>query len=405
MTLLLERIRAAVQSNRERMIDFTQRMVATPSLPGQEGDVAAIVSRELHELGYDEVYVDEVGNVIGKIKGGDGPAVLLNGHMDHVDPGPAEGWPYPPFGGQIVEGELWGRASVDMKGPMACMIYATSLFKQLDLQPKGDIYMTAPVMEEVGGLGTVYLAQYLQAQAAICGEPSNNTLRRGHRGRVELWVTFSGKSAHASVPHLGLNPHFAVARFILALSRLDLGYDPTLGPSTVVPTRLVTDQLSRNVIPARIELTLDWRNVAAESPSDILAKTQTLLANTLTELDVPVEATVEIPNQTWITYTNFSQEMPMIFPSYLLAEDHPLVTASHQALVQALGREVETGVWRFATDGGNLVKAGIPTVGFGPGDDRLAHTNQERISLAQMDEAVVAYVSMTMALAEAASKS
>lgn len=401
MIPLLERIQTAAQLNRARMIDFTQRIVATPSLSGHEGDVAAIISRELHDLGYDEVYTDEVGNVIGKIKGGDGPVVLLNGHMDHVDPGPMEGWPYPPFSAQIVEGELWGRASVDMKGPMACMIYATSLFKQLNLQPKGDIYMTVPVMEEVGGLGTVHLAQSLKAQAAICGEPSNNTLRRGHRGRVELWVTFNGKSAHASVPDLGINPHFAAAQFILALPGLDLGYDPTLGLSSVVPTMLTTDQLSRNVIPGRIELTLDWRNIASESPADILAKTQALLTKTLNELADPVEATVEIPSQSWTTYTNFTQEMPMIFPSYLLAEDHPFVVASHRALVEALGREVEIDVWRFATDGGNLVKAGIPTIGFGPGNDRLAHTNQERISLAQMDEAVVAYLAMTMALAEA----
>lgn len=399
MNLPLEHIQLAVRDSQSALVDFTQHIVATPSLPGQEGDVAEIIQNEMENLGFDEVWRDPVGNIIGKIIGGDGPTILLNGHMDHVDTGPQDGWPYPPFSGQIVNGELWGRASVDMKGPVACMIYATSLFKRLDLKPRGNIYMTVPVMEEIGGLGTQHLITHLSAQAAICGEPSNNTLRRGHRGRVELRVTFEGHSAHASAPHLGVNPHYAAAKFLTYLPDLTMAFDETLGPSTVVPTLYATDQLSPNVIPGRVYLTLDWRNIAGEAPEDIVAKVKSLVAS-IEDLDQNV--TVVVKSQEFTTYTGLIREIPAIFPSYLLSEEDRFVQAAHQALVTALGRDDGIDIWRFATDGGHLMTADIPTVGFGPGDETLAHTNQERISLAQMEEAVVAYFALTTALAEAA---
>ena len=136
---------ASTREHRDALIDFTQRLVTTPSLSGEEGNVAAIISAELEQLGYDDIWTDEVGNIIGKINGGSGPTIMLNGHMDIVDPGPSEGWPHPAYSGQIVDGHLWGRGSVDMKGPVAAMIYGAASFKRMDVKPAGDIFMTVVV--------------------------------------------------------------------------------------------------------------------------------------------------------------------------------------------------------------------------------------------------------------------
>jgi putative selenium metabolism hydrolase len=388
------KVRTAVKDRQEALIDFTQRIVRLPSLPGQEGEVAAAVETEMKALDYDKVWTDEAGNVIGKIEGGDGPTVLLNGHIDHVDPGPAEGWPYPPFSAQVVNGELWGRASADMKGPVACMTYATSLLKQMDMVPPGDVYMTVTVMEEIGGLGAQHLTSHLKADVAICGEPSRNILRRGHRGRIEMQAIFEGRAAHASMPHLGVNPHFAAAAFLAKLPELIMGQDEALGSSTVAPTLYATDQISPNVVPGEVRLTLDWRNVPHETPEVIVAK--------LTELIGDYQAQIKIVAQEYTAYTGFSKVFPSVFPAFILQQDDPLLQAAHAALIETLGRDEGIEVWNFATDGGHLMAAGMPTVGFGPGDERLAHTNQERISLAQMEEAVVAYVALIFALAEAA---
>ncbi len=385
------------------MINFAQQLVRIPSLPGQENEIAAVIAQEMYNLGYDDVWSDQAGNVIGKINGSDGPVVLLNGHMDHVDPGPVEGWLYSPFSGMIAEGELWGRASADMKGPVACMMYATSLFKQLGITPPGDVLMTVAVMEEIGGLGTQYLASQLEADVAICGEPSRNTLRRGHRGRVGLIVTFKGRSAHASMPHLAVNPHYGAAAFLHRLPTLMMAQDEALSAATVAPTLYATDQISPNVTPGEVYLTLDWRSVPTEPAEQIVAKIQNLLEICLTSEGLDdIQARVEVPAIELTTYTGMVKTFPAIFPSFLLSVDNPFVRAARATLVEVLGRDDSVDIWPFATDGGHLMAAGIPTIGFGPGDERLAHTNQERINLAQMSEALMGYAALILALAETA---
>ena len=399
----LEQIKQLAPISQEALIDFTQQLVRIPSMPGQEGDVAAAIKAEMTRLGYDEVWTDEVGNVIGKVSGGSGPTILLNGHMDHVDPGPSEGWPYLPFSGQIVEGELWGRASVDMKGPVAAMIYGAALFKQ-GLTPPGDILMTVPVMEEVGGLGSQHLGATLSADAAICGEPSRNILRRGHRGRIGLKVIFRGKAAHASMPHLGRNPHYTAAAFLAQLPTLQMVENLALGPATVAPTLYSTDQNSFNVIPGEVQLDLDWRDVPDESAEAVVAKIQTLLDQTIAARVDGVTAEVTILETKLTTYTGVAKMYPAVFPSFVLAEDNPFIYASQNTLVELFAEDRGVDIWPFATDGGHLMAAGIPTVGFGPGDEALVHTNQERIDLGQLKEAVGAYAALILALAEVAEK-
>lgn len=396
MTITVEQLWAATHRAQPVLVQFAQDIIAIPSLSGHEDQIAARVQKEMQHLEFDDVQVDQAGNVIGVISGGTGPSLILNGHMDHVDAGVAENWPHPPFEAKIVGDQLWGRGSVDMKGPVACMIYAAALFKKLAQKPAGNIYVTVAVMEEIGGLGSQFLTTHLGADIAICGEPSHNTLRRGHRGRVELQAEFLGQSAHASTPHLGVNPHFGAAAFLQRLGDLSLPVDDSLGQSTVVPTLYHTDQISPNVIPGAVSLTLDWRNVPGESPEDIVGKVRSLLADS-----TQTETSVAVTRKEFTTYTGMVKDFPSVFPSFILPQDDPVVQRAHAALVAALGRDDGIDIWRFATDGGHLMAAGIPTVGFGPGDETLAHTIREQISLAQMEEAVVGYGALINGLLQA----
>jgi acetylornithine deacetylase/succinyl-diaminopimelate desuccinylase-like protein len=188
-----------------------------------------------------------------------------------------------------------------------------------------------------------------------------------------------------------------VAEFLCKLPELKMIEQAGVGISTVVPTLYATDQISPNVIPGEVKLTLDWRNVPVESPEAIVDKIQGLLDS----LPGDNHANVRISTTQLKTYTGIKEDFPAVFPSFLLAENDPFVQAAHATLVDVLGRDDGIDIWRFATDGGHLMNAGIPTIGFGPGDETLAHTNQERISLAQMEEAVVAYTALILALAEA----
>ncbi|WP_152918236.1 M20/M25/M40 family metallo-hydrolase, partial [Ardenticatena maritima] len=144
-------------------IAFLQRLVQTPSLPGHEADLAALVKAEMERLGYDEVFVDAAGNVIGRIRGrGDAPAVMFNTHLDHVDPGDPAGWRFPPYGGEIHDEAVWGRGTVDIKGPLAAQVYGVARLKNDPTPPPGDVYVSAVVQEEIGGLGARHLLTHLQ---------------------------------------------------------------------------------------------------------------------------------------------------------------------------------------------------------------------------------------------------
>ena len=398
----IEQSRAATSEHSDALIDFTSRIVAAPSLSGEEGHVASLIVNELKSLDYDEVWTDEVGNIVGKITGRNGPTVMLNGHMDVVDPGPADGWPHPAYSGKVVGDELWGRGSVDMKGPVAAMIYGTAQFKQLNVRPAGDVLMTVAVMEEIAGLGSQFLATHTTADAAIVGEPSQNQLRLGHRGRIELQVTFRGRSAHASAPDLVINPHFAAAQFLKRLPELSLQGDPVLGPATIAPTLYETDQVSANVIPSEVTVYLDWRNVPAETTELAVGAIKEIADRCVKGCETT--ASVAVTEQPRTTYTGVTRDFASVFPPFSTPPSSPLVSAATEVIEASTGQPANPDVWQFATDGGHLALAGIPCIGFGPGDDRLAHTNQERLSIDQLKTAAATYAPLTCALANALSR-
>lgn len=371
-------------------LSFLQRLIQTPSLPGEEGAIARVVLDEMRALGYDEISQDEAGNVIGLIRGrGEAPAVMLNTHLDHVDPGDPTTWPAhgQPFSGALHEGKVWGRGASDIKGPLAAQVYGAARLLHDGTPPPGDVYVSAVVQEEVGGLGARHLADSLQGQVqlVVVGEPSSNELRRGHRGRTEPVVHVVGRSVHASVPEQGVNPHFVIAAFLQRLPTLEMTPHEELGPSSVAPTLIRVDQSSANVIPGEIWLTLDWRNVPGEDAESVLAKLQPLLEASLIE---GAQGEILLPSLHRSSFTGYARPMCHDNPAYSLPADHPAVRAAEQVLTGGLARPIPTKLWRFATDGGHFARAGMAVIGFGPGDERVVHTNREHILLTEWQEAM-----------------
>ena len=388
----------------DEMIAFCQRIVQTPSLPGEEGDTASLIYTEMQRLGYDQAWIDQWGNVVGLLKGqGVGRSVIFNGHMDHVEPGNLKDWPYPPFAGEIHEGRLWGRGSADMKGPLATMIHACGVLAREGIRPPGDLYVAAVVQEEVGGLGTHKLLQDIHPEYAVIGEATGNHLARGHRGRLEIIVRVQGRSVHASMPQLGVNPYSVLARFIQQLETLHLREDETFGNSTVVPTLIYSDQRSSNVVPGEVSLHLDWRNIPGETSSDVKAQLQPLLDACLAQVEGS-KGELLFYSQYLQTWTGRTETFPFVFPSYCLDAQNPLIQYSHQVLSHALSRPVELIIWPFATDGGHLMEAGVPTIGFGPAEINQLHTVGESISLDMLIEGMLGYMALALELGKVVSR-
>lgn len=380
----------------EACTDFLQRLIRTEGLPGQEKETAELVQAEMQKLGYHDVHLDDAGNVLGKVPGrGEAPAMMFNTHLDHVDVGEHEAWPHPPFGGEIHDDRVWGRGAVDIKGPLACQVYGIARLLNNGFTPAGDIWVTGTVQEEVGGLGARHMSGYIDTPLVVIGEPSRCELRRGHRGRTELVVHSVGQSVHASVPRNGINALDPIARLIAAVNDLDMRSDPDLGTSTCVPSLIHTDQTSANVVPGEVWLTCDWRNVPGESGEDARAKLQELADRAVAEsraalgvddqADAPrMEVTLTPVSRA--SFTGMTIDYAADNPAYIVRADHPALAAAKRALDEGLSRDVPVGVWQFASDGGHFALAGMTCIGFGPGDDLLAHTVNESIPIPELEQ-------------------
>jgi len=383
--------RAMAKAWEPKLTDLIRRAIQTPSLSGNEGAMADLVSSTMRQMAYDDVCVDSAGNVLGRIAGCSGPSIMLHAHMDVVDPGPADAWMYGPWEGGLREGRVWGRGAVDDKGSLIAQLAAGGLMAAHGLRPAGDVLVAAVVGEETGGLGTLTLREALDVDLAIVGEPSSARLMRGHRGRFELVVTFHGKSAHASAPHLGRNPHFSLARFVQRLDQVKLAHDAVLGPASLAPTIVACDQTSSNVIPSRLSLSIDWRSVPAEDVEGARRQLQQLADASCEE---GVTAEIALRELSARSYTGLERMIPYVMPSFVVRRDDPSLVAADRLLGEAVGHDVPVDVWGFATDGGHLVEAGIPCLGYGPGDPGLAHVANESILVAELVEATAGYLGL-----------
>lgn len=393
----LQALRAAASRFSAPMIEFGQRLIQTPSLPGEERAIARLTATGMKRLGYDDVWTDRVGNVIGVVRGTrGGPSVQFNTHLDHVDVGDPLLWPYPPFDAVIRGDTLFGRGASDVKGAMATQVYLVPVLRELGWYTDGDVHVVGVVLEEVGGLGSQVIAAEMPTNSAVLGEATDNQLRRGHRGRALVKVVFTGLSAHASAPDRARNPHYAAARFLLRVEYLTMVEQGAFGRSTAAPTLIESDQASSNVTPATISVYLDWRNVPTESAEQILRRVTGLANEAAAEVE-GITADVSIVGREVTSYTGIGAVMPPTL-AFETPADHPVLVRAREALESTFGRPVSVDTWTFATDGGHLANRGITTIGFAPGEERFAHTIHDQVSLKKMEEALVGNVALARAL-------
>lgn len=368
----------------EACVAFTRRLLQTPSMPGEEGAIAELIQAEMRSLNFDEVWLDEIGNVYGRVYGQQRtlPALVLNTHLDHVDPGDPALWPVDPYSGTIIpdEGEerIVGRGASDIKGPLAVQVYSMAGLLQAGERPRRDVVFTGVVKEEIGGAGAIHWIENLDYEVALIllGEPSSNELALGHRGMLSVWVTFPGRSVHASVPERGVNPNYALATFLGRLHEMqvELRSHPVLGKSTVAPTIVEVDTKSKNVTPAWTRVLLDFRT-SSESPASI----QRFIGRVAGDLAYTVSAGYEDVPLT---------DSETVLSGFYTPPESEVVRRVRAALAEGMGRTPALSNYRFATDGRHFEPYGIPILGYAPGDEAEAHVAGESISIPQMAESL-----------------
>ncbi|RUA16919.1 MAG: hypothetical protein DSY55_03095, partial [Clostridia bacterium] len=165
-------------------IDFLQRMVCTPSLSGHEAALAHLVVEEMKRLGFKDVAIDAVGNVVGKIGQETGPVLLIDSHLDNTEIGEQTAWEYDPYGGTIEEGVLYGLGSVDAKGPIASMLYGLGALAQADAHLPGQIIVVLTVHEEPAegwALQAFLENEAIQPNWTLIAKATALKIVRGHR--------------------------------------------------------------------------------------------------------------------------------------------------------------------------------------------------------------------------------
>lgn len=370
-------------------VDFTQRLVQTPSMPHEEETIANLIAEEMNGLDFDEVWLDKIGNVYGRIHGQEREkgALVLNSHTDHVDPGDPSLWPAPPYSAEIVDGRILGRGACDIKGPLAVQVYSMAALKRMGVKPPRDVVFTGVVQEEIGGAGAAFWVQNLDypVDLVVLGEPSSNHISLGHRGILQMWLTFHGRSVHASVPEKGVNPNYALGTFLerLAERKSELKAHELLGVTSVAPTIIEVDTKSSNVTPAWTRVLLDFRT-AAESPNSLQTFVHELAADWPHALS---DAWVADPNAPL-------QDSDEIIYGYYTPPESEVVRRSLAAITGGMGWQPDLTSYNFATDGRHFVSYGIPIIGYSPAEEHLAHTVKESISIAMMADSLRGHVEL-----------
>ncbi len=397
--MIKEKIWVATDKYFDAIVQTASEMIQIPSKSGEEKAMADYTIQKMKDLGYDEVTVDDYGNVIGLMKGqGGGKSIMFNCHLDIVDEGPHENWKYPPFSGAIAEGAIWGRGASDTKGTFAIHLYLPHILKQEGLMTKGDIYVVGVVHEEDAGFGSMMMAQYgFHTDYAVVGEASENDLAIACRGRVGIEVTISGKSCHASVPHEGVNPFSFLGGFLIGLNDYKVSKNPKYGQSLISATRISSSEPGTNVVPNSIRVSLDYRSVPGETNEQVIAQLNEIAARCA----VP-GVTVEIqPAYIPIScYTGATGNGIMGEPPYSIDEDSETVIVAKAALENVFGRTIKTKPWAFATDSGHFSQLGIHVLGFSPAEIKKCHTVEDNIQLDMLKEGIAGNLALAKALCD-----
>jgi putative selenium metabolism hydrolase len=395
---LATQVRQLAQKYRDDTAANLGRLVRIKSLSGQEREVNAELSRQMREAGFDEVTIDGLGNAIGRLGRGS-RTLAIDAHMDTVDVGNLANWDFDPFGGEVRDGFVLGRGSVDQEGGAAAMVTAGRILKDLGFDDDLAVVCTGTVMEEdCDGLCWKYLIEEggLRPDLVISTEPTSLRVYRGQRGRMEIAVTYRGLSAHGSAPERGVNAIYPAARTCLEIEKLHgrLAVDAFLGKGSITVTEFRSGSPSLCAVADSARLHLDRRLTVGETRESAVAEIEALVRGQ--------DAKVEVLRYDEVAYTGLRYGMEKYYPTWVIPADHPAVALGVGVGRDLFGTAPVVDKWTFSTNGVTINGLhGIPVIGYGPGDEEMAHAPDEKVRIDDLEHASAFYALYALRMAAA----
>ncbi|MGB2868334.1 MAG: YgeY family selenium metabolism-linked hydrolase [Bacteroidota bacterium] len=380
----------ASQKNERNVVKFLRDLIAIKSMSSHEEQVIRRVEQEMKKCGYDDVKIDPMGNILGRI--GKGKHVIaLDAHVDTVDVGNPANWSIDPFKGAEKDGIIYGRGACDMKGALASIVHGGKLIKELGLEDDFTLYVVGSVQEEdCDGLCWQYIIREdkLRPEVVVVAEPTNLAIYRGHRGRMEIEVRTKGISCHGSAPERGVNAVYKMAPIIQDIEQLNerLTGEPFLGKGTVTIAEIRSTSPSLCAVADSSTIHLDRRLAAMDTQESAVREILELPGVKKNGAEVVV-LDYAVPSWRGLTYPT-----KKYYPTWLLKEDHPVLASGVGSYEKLFGEKPTVGRWVFSTNGVAIMGMhGIPCIGFGPGNEIHAHMATEQIPVEHLVKAVAWY--------------
>ncbi|WP_066172737.1 M20 family metallopeptidase [Bacillus marinisedimentorum] len=374
----------------EEAVSFLQSLVQINSVnpPGNEKKVAETIQAFVQSTGLlaelDDLGDNRANLMISYPHGkNDGKHLVYSGHFDTVPTGKVE-WEHDPFSGKLVDGKVFGRGTTDMKGGVAAMVLAMKYLEQAGIKLGGKLQFAGTAGEEVDGYGAKQMVKKGQldtATAMAISEPSTNELFTAHKGCLWLEISVYGKTAHGSMPELGVNAITVMGKIMEKLEQYEFSYDPhpLLGhPTMNVGT--IAGGVKTNVVADECTLTLDIRTVPGQDHEDVLRE--------MTEL---VESAAgERGGKSDIRIVN---DMPPVSTD---AGDDFVRTAIRTG-EKHVNRKLSAKGVNYYTDASVFwPHLQIPVVINGPGRQELAHQPNETVEVKLFIESIRYYMALAV---------
>jgi len=388
------------EERQSQVIKLCQELIRIKSYSGEEGILAEKLGNVFKEMGFDDVFTDEYGNVVGHIKGKrPGKIILFDGHMDTVPVDEAQ-WTKEPFGGVIEDGRIYGRGATDMKGALSAMVCAAANFaKDTGRNFAGDIYVAGVVHEECfEGIASSNVSKKVKPDYVVIGEASECNLKRGQRGRAEIVVETYGKAAHSSNPQNGINAVYNMMKLLQKIRQIELTHHDFLGDGILELTDIKSSPYpGASVVPDYCKVTFDRRLLIGETKESVLKPIQDIILE-LEKEDPHFKAKAYYAVGEENCYTGNKIQGERFFPAWLFDEEEDFIRKAFQGLKDA-GLNPSITHYSFCTNGSHYAgEANIKTIGFGPSKENLAHIVDEYIEIDQLLKATRGYYGIIKAL-------